>query len=198
MKRTNSFKRFFVQNRRLLLFLLLPLFGCVCGLFLYGPLKGVSTDWLSLFSLGTIEHTINSVFLAWLSACFQSFCLLALLFISGLSVCGAPCALLLPIFWGVGLGLHQAHYAQSGANGWITLLAVVLPAAAMEMVAILMASSESLRMSAMLAAQLLPRSSRCGGLWEVFKLYCMRFLVLLIPLGLAGAWEVILRLILGG
>ncbi len=198
MKRTNSLKRFFTQNRRLLLFLLLPLCGCFCGLFLYAPLKAVSADWLSLLRFGTIEHTISSVFLAWLSACFQSFCLVAVLFISGLSVCGAPCALLLPIFWGVGLGLHQAYYAQSGANGWLLLLAVVLPAAAMEMVAILMASSESLRMSALLAAQLLPRSSRCGGLWQVFKLYCVRFLVLLIPLGLAGAWEVILRLILVG
>ncbi len=198
MKRTNSLKRFFTYNRRLLLFLLLPLCGCICGLFLYSPLKSVSADWLSLLTFGTIEHTVSSVFSTWLSACFQSFCLLALLFICGLSVCGAPCALLLPIFWGVGLGLHQAHYAQSGANGWLILLAVVLPAAAIEMVAILMASSESLHMSALLATQLLPRSSRCGGLWEVFKLYCMRFLVLLIPLGLAGAWEVILRLILGG
>ncbi len=198
MKRTNSFKRFLVQNRRLLLFLLLPLCGCICGLFLYGPLKSVFPDWLFLLSFGTIEHTVSSIFSVWLSACFQSFCLLALLFVSGLSVCGVPCALLLPVFWGVGLGLHQAHYAQFAAGGWLTLLAVVLPAAAIEMVVILMASSESLRMSALLAAQLLPRSSRCGGLWQVFKLYCMRFLVLLIPVGIAGAWEVIFRLILGG
>lgn len=198
MKRTNSLKRFLVQNRRLLLFLLLPLCGCIGGLVLYTPLNSISTDWLSLLTFDTIDHTVSSVFLAWLSTCFQPFCLVALLFISGLSVCGAPCTVFLPIFWGVGLGLHQAYYAQSGANGWLILLAVVLPAAAMQMVVILMASSESLRMSVLLAAQLLPRSSRCGGLWQVFKLYCIRFLVLLIPLGLAGAWEVILRLILGG
>ena len=74
----------------------------------------------------------------------------------------------------------------------------ILPVAAIEMVVILMASSESLHMSALLAAQLLPHSSRCGGLWQVFKLYCVRFLVFLLPVGIAGVWEVVLRLILGG
>ena len=198
MKRTNSIKRFLIQNRRLLLFLLLPLCGCIGGLFLYTPIKTFSADWLSLLTFEVLEPTVGSAFSAWLSACFPSFCLLSLLFISGLSVCGAPCALLLPTLWGVGVGLYQAHYAQSGANGWLLLLAVILPVAAIEMVVILMASSESLHMSALLAAQLLPHSSRCGGLWQVFKLYCVRFLVFLLPIGIAGIWEVVLRLILGG
>ncbi len=197
MKRTNSFKRFLVTNRRLLLFLLLPLCGCVCGLLLYKPLQNSFPQWVALLPLPNMASGISGACSAWFSACFQPLCLLAVLFACGLSVCGAPCAFLAPVFWGVGLGLRQAYYSQSGASGWLMLLAVVLPSAAIQMVALLMGSSESLRMSVLLTAQLLPRSVRCGGLWQVFRLYCVRFLVLLLPVALAGVLEVVIRLLLG-
>ena len=198
MKRTNSPKLFLKKNRRLLLFLLLPLAGCITGMIGYEPLQSVFGDWLSLLTVGKVSGTFGDVFSAWLSVCFQPFCLWAILFIGGLSVCGAPTAFLIPLFWGMGTGLQQAHYAQFGADGWLVLVVILLPAAAMKMVLILMASSESLQLSVLLASQLLPRSSRCGGLWQVFRLYCIRFFVLLIPIALAGAWEVVLRLLLGG
>lgn len=197
MKRTNSIKHFFITNRRLLLFLLLPLAGCVCGLLLYAPLQKSLPEWLVLLPLPNIEKGIGGACSAWLSSCFQPLCLLVVLFACGLSVCGAPCAFLVPVFWGIGLGLRQAYYAQNGAFGWLILLVVLLPSAAIEMVALLMASSESLRMSVMLTSQLLPRSVRCGGLWQVFRLYCARFLVLLFPVVLAGVLEVVIRLLLG-
>lgn len=199
MKRTNSIGKFFLQNRRLLLFLLLPLIGCLCGVVLYTPLQAsLPAEWLGLLPLRPISGGFQNVLSQWFSACFQPFCLLLLLFFAGVSACGAPAVFLVPIFWGIGLGFSEAYYAQSGMSGWLVLAAILLPAAVMELVALLMACSESLRMTLLMAVQLLPRTARCGGLWQDFRLYCARFLLLLLLILVSGALDVILRLLFGG
>ena len=199
MKRTNSIGSFVKQHRRLLLFLLLPLIGCVGGLVLYTPLStALPTEWWSLLPLTSVRGDVAGVFSQWFSSCFQSLCLLVLLFFSGISACGAPIIVLVPIFWGIGLGFSEAYYVQSGMSGWLILAVVLLPPAIMELVALLMACSESLRLTLLMAVQLLPRSARCGGLWQDFRLYCLRFLMLLAFILGAGALDVILRLLLGG
>jgi hypothetical protein len=65
----------------------------------------------------------------------------------------------------------------------------------MEAVVLLMASSECLRMSLHFAATLLPRSAHCGGLWQEFRLYGLRFVVLLLLMLAAGALDVGMRLV---
>lgn len=199
MKRTNSIGRFFVQNRRLLLFLLLPLIGCICGITLYAPLReSLPAEWWALLQLKPIVGGFQAVLAQWISACFQPLCLLVLLFLSGVSACGLPIVFLVPIFWGIGLGFSEAYYMQNGIGGWFVLAAVLLPSAIMELVALLMACSEALRMTMLMSVQLLPRSARCGGLWQDFRLYSVRFLLLLTLILAAGALDVILRLLLGG
>ncbi|MBQ7038054.1 MAG: stage II sporulation protein M [Clostridia bacterium] len=199
MKRTNSIGSFIKQNRRLLLLLLLPLIGCIGGMVLYSPLSAsLPAEWLALLPLTPVKGNFTSVLSQWLSSCFQPVCLLALLFFSGVSACGAPLVVLVPIFWGIGLGLSEAYYVQSGMSGWLVLAVVLLPSAIMELVALLMASSEALRLTLLMAVQFFPRSARCGGLWQDFRLYCVRFLVLLALILGAGALDVILRLLLGG
>lgn len=199
MKRTNSIVSFLKQNQRFLLFLLLPLIGCIGGILFYSPLStSLPAEWLALLPLTPVNGDIADVLWQWLSSCFQPLCLLALLFFSGASACGAPLILLVPIFWGIGLGFSEAYYIQSGMNGWLVLAVVLLPPAIMELVALLMACSEALRLTLLMAVQLLPRSARCGGLWRDFRLYCMRFLMLLAFILGACALDVILRLLLGG
>lgn len=195
MKRTNSWFRFFVQNRRLLLLLILPLIGCVCGMVLYGSLP---EEWAALLPLRPVEGTLAGVLSDWLSTRFQPICLLVLLWIAGLSACGAPLIVCVPVFWGLGLGLYQACCLQDGPGGWLRMALMLLPAAVLELVALLMACSEALRMTLLVAVQLLPRSARCGGLWPDFRLYSLRFLLLLALLLGAGALDVLLRLVCGG
>ncbi len=195
MKRTNSWLRFFVQNRRLLLFLILPLVGCIVGMLLYHSLP---EEWAALLPVRAVEGSVSGVFSGWLNTCVQPICLLVLLFIAGLSVCGAPLVVCVPVFWGIGLGLCQAHYLSDGVKGWLTIAVALLPAAVLELVALLMACSEALRMTLLVAVQLLPRSAHCGGLWPDFRLYSMRFLLLLAILLGASALDVLLRLVCGG
>lgn len=195
MKRTNSVVAFIVKNRRLLLFLLLPLLGCICGLLLYNTLQTVlPKEWLALLPMTPVTGGIHGIFTQWFFACFQPICLLLLLFLAGVSAFGAPLVFLIPVFWGIGLGCSEAYYVQNGVSGWLLVIGLLLPPAVVELVALLMACSESFRMTVLVAVQLLPRSAHCGGLWQDFRLYCMRFLLLLVWILGAGALDVLLRL----
>ncbi len=71
---------------------------------------------------------------------------------------------------------------------------LVIPHSLVAGAALLMGCAESMRMSFLLAGQLLPNSAHCGGLWLDFRLYCVRFLLFVgLALG-AGVLDVCLRL----
>ena len=195
-KGTTRIARFISDNRRLLLFLLLPLIGCVCGLLLYGTV--CNADWARLLTIGRVPANVSGVFSQFWSSCFQPILLLALLFVSGLSACGIPAALVVPVFWGIGLGLTEAYYFAAGFGGAAVVAAVLLPHSVMEAVALLMGASECFRMSARFAVCLSPHSAHCGGLWQEFRLYAVRFLLLTLLLLGAGALDVGMRLICAG
>ena len=195
-KRTNRIGRFLSENRRLLLFLLLSVVGCIFGMLLHPLIQ--TAQWLNLFSIRPVSTTATAVFSGLIEPCFQPILLLLVLFVSGLSACGAPFSVLVPVFWGFGLGLTQAQYYAVGWQGVLVIAAVMLPHTVMELVALLMGASESLRMSLRFTVLLLPRSAHCGGLWQEFRLYGLRFLVLALLLFGAGAVDVILRLIFSG
>ena len=105
--------------------------------------------------------------------------------------------LLVPLYFGVGAGFREAYYAQNGGHGWLVIAVVFLPPTIMQLVALLMASSEALRMTTTMTIQLMPRAARCGGLWRDFRLYILRFLALLALLCGASALDVIMRLLFG-
>ncbi|MBR2338677.1 MAG: stage II sporulation protein M [Clostridia bacterium] len=194
MKRTNLRIRFFTDNRRLLLLLVFLFVGCIGGVVLYHSLKGELLERANtLLPLRGITGGIRGGFSQLCSSCFQTLCLLAVLFIAGLSACGAPIAFTIPLFWGAGLGMTQAYYYASGGAGVLLTALLVLPHSLPEAAALLMGCAESLRMSMQITGQLLPRGAHCGGLWQDFRLYSVRFLLLLPLLLAAGALDVGLR-----
>lgn len=195
-KSTGRVRRFFVSNYRTLLFLALPLIGCLFGLFLYSVVRG--SDWARLLPIRAVPKTFGAICSAFWSSCFQPLLLLAVLFVAGLSACGVPIALATPVFWGIGLGLTQAYYYASGWAGVGITAAVLLPHSVMEAVALLMGTAECFRMSLRFTAVLLPHSAHCGGLWQPFRLYAMRFLLLTLLLFGAAAVDVGMRLLCAG
>lgn len=197
MKRTNSVWRFAAGNRRLLLMLMLVLLGCMAGVALYASLREeLPPAVMQLLTLQPITGGIGAAFSQLLSSCFQPVCLLIVLFLSGLSACGAPMVFIVPLFWGIGLGLTQAHYYAQGAVGILLSAVLILPPCILKSAALLIGCSQSLQLSLQLSGQLLPRGAHCGGLWQDFRLYCFRVLLLL-PLVLAGgALDVGLRVLL--
>ena len=185
---------FLRENRRLLVFTGLFLGGVVLGIFVYAVsrslMAGELRTMLEVRALrGGFEEGLSALF----SSCFSTVLLLALLFLAGLSACGAPLAAVVPLFYGLGLGLTEGFYYSTGIAGVAVSALLVTPHSLLAAAALVLGSMESVRMSLLFSRQLLP-GGIMGGLWNDFKAYGLRFLIFL-GLGLAaGVVDVLLRL----
>ncbi len=200
MKRTTTRRRrqaraFVAENRRLFPF---------AGLFFAGVLGGIvafiaagDTDWSALLHMAPVAAGWRGLCAALWDTVFSTVFLLAGLFLLGLWPCGAPFTLAVPLFYGLGLGLTEAYYYTLGLRGVLATLAVVMPRGLLTAAVLIMAAVESLRLSSQLARQLLPTVSG-GGLWPVFRLYCIRFLLFLLTAVAVGILELLLRVLCAG
>ena len=88
---------------------------------------------------------VLSIFVASLES---SFLFLLFCFLCGLSIWGAYCVPLAPLFRGFGMGITAGYlYAAYGFQGFLFHLAVILPGAFICLIAILIASRESMLFS---------------------------------------------------
>ncbi|MBS5344624.1 MAG: stage II sporulation protein M [Clostridium sp.] len=88
---------------------------------------------------------VLSIFVASLAS---SFLFLLFCFLCGLSIWGAYCVPLAPLFRGFGMGITAGYlYAAYGFQGFLFHLAVILPGASICLIAILIASRESMLFS---------------------------------------------------
>ena len=88
---------------------------------------------------------VLSIFVALLAS---SFLFLLFCFLCGLSIWGAYCVPLAPLFRGFGMGITAGYlYAAYGFQGFLFHLAVILPGASICLIAILIASRESMLFS---------------------------------------------------
>lgn len=199
MRRTNyrnrvgrSCRRFCAENSRLLLYLCCMILGIVGGLMLMSSSYLTNGSMSSLAEIepigGSLSRGVTQVF----SSCFSVASLLLILFICGLSACGIPVTVLIPIFYGLGLGLTQAFWGAQGGHGLLMSAVFIWPHSLIEMIVLIMGCCESLRMSLLIAGQLLPSGS-IGGLWKEFKLYLTRFLLFIALAFVAGIVDVGLR-----
>lgn len=191
-----TMQEFLYVNRRLLLFLALMLAGVFAGVWIfsasYTQLAGELEVMLKLHPLsGGFAGGMSQLF----SSCMSLLVMLAVLFLAGLSACGAPVSFVVPLFYGLGLGLTEAYYYASSGTAGIGLVALlVLPHSLLAATALMLGCSESLRMSLQLTRQLLPGGA-LGGLWHDFQLYCVRFLLFVVIAFASGIVDVCLRLV---
>lgn len=194
MKRTNSLTAFVTANRSQLVLWVVLLVGCVLGMVLYGGAKDALPNRLALWVkpmvvTGNFQDMIRQI----VASCFQALALLLVLFMGGLSAYGMPIACVVPLFWGMGLGMTLGYYYTQGGSGVLFSALLVLPHSLVEGIAILLGSAQSLQLSWQLSRQLLPHSAHCGGLWQPFRAYCIRFCAFsLIPV-FAGLMDVGMR-----
>lgn len=199
MKRTTTRRQrqtvaFIRDNRRLFPFAGLFLLGVLFGVLVYITAARPSADWEGLLRLSAVGDGWRGWLGALFSSVFSSVVLLAVLFLLGLWPCGAPFVLLVPLFYGLGLGLTEAYHYSLGLSGVLTVGLVVMPHGLLTAAVLVMAAVESLRMSTRLCRQLLPAAS-CGGLWSGFRLYCLRFLLFLLAAVFVGLLDILLRVI---
>ncbi len=201
MKRTTTRRRkqaiaFATENRRLFPFVGLFLFGVLVGVLVYVAAARPAEDWMALLRMsGAVDGWQSGLSALWSSLLSVVF-LLGGLFLLGFWPCGVPFILLIPLFYGLGLGLTEAYYYSLGGQGVIAVLLMVMPHGLLSAAVLVAAAVESMRMSVRLSRQLLPCAT-CGGLWTAFRLYCLRFLLFLCAAVFVGLIGVLLRVVFG-
>ena len=189
-----NLRRFLSQNQRLLWLLGLFLSGAALGcLVFHAACQPLAEALAPLLTPTPPAPGLSGLLRGVSTACFSTMALLAVMFLSGLSVCGAPVTLAVPLFYGMGLGVSEAYYFAQGAWGVGYVALLLLPPALPSAAALLMACAESVRLSFLLCRQVLPRQGSCGGLWSHFRLYLARFLICAVILFISGVLDAALK-----
>lgn len=201
MKRTTTRRRkeaaaFIHDNRRLFPFTGLFLLGVLCGVLVYTAAARPAEEWTGLLRVPTVIDGWQSGLSALWGSVLSVVILLGALFLLGLWPCGAPFILLVPLFYGLGLGLTEAYYYSLGGQGVVAAALMVMPHGLLCAAVLVTAAVESLRLSTRMSRQLLPAAS-CGGLWTAFRLYCLRFLLLLSATVFVGLLDILFRILFG-
>ncbi len=178
MARTSRFVKqlhaFLGTNSRLFLFLSLTLAGVALGCIWYPHFPD---RYIPLLSLFTTESGEISGFLGGVSAFLRhslpTLTSVGILMLSGMSLCGLPAAIAVPIIYGTATGLCEAFVLKTGG---VLALAVSLPASLIFVWTLLIACAESLRLTLRLVSQVMPGSPK-SGLWRDFRLFFWRFLL---------------------
>ncbi len=195
--RTRRTRIFLRSHRRLLWLLSLLLFGFVAGCLLfrvYGYGESALLD--SLLTVSPLESGARAALNAVYDACFQVFLLLLLLFFCGLSACGLPIILAVPVFFGLGIGMSEAYYYSTGWRGVLLSFLLLLIPSLFKSTALLMASAESMRMTVLFGGHLLEKDTAVPGLHHDFRLYRLRFALFSLIALAGGIVEVLLRMVL--
>lgn len=192
-----TWAEFLAANRLLLVFSLIFMAGVLIGVMVFALSRTLLSGELSLIlNINPADGSFKGGISALFSSSFSTILLLALLFLFGLSACGAPFSVIVPFFFGMGLGLTEAYYYSTGLKGLAAVGLLVAPHYLLAAIALVLGSIESIRMSLLLSRQLLP-GGILGGLWTDFKLYCVRFVLFLGLAFASGVIDIVMRLIFG-
>lgn len=197
-RRRREFKSFCLQNRRLFPFVGLFLAGVALGVGLFLTLSPADGTWKNLLQVPAVTGGALSVLTAWAGRFFGGVGLLAALYLLGLWACGGPFILLVPLIYGLGLGLTEGYYYSLGQSGVLAVAAIVMPHGLLTASVLVTAASESLRLSGGLSRQLLPGRDSAEGLWGQFRLYSLRFLLFVAAMAAVSGLDILLRRLLGG
>lgn len=193
MKRANRAERiwsFVRKNRRAV---------TLWGLLFIGIAIGVAVGCHNRFlppDIPPVGSGFFGIVQSWASAVLLAVVLLGVHFVCGLSACGAPIILFTDAFWGMGIGMTMALYYAAGWSQMAYAALLWLPVRLLMSLFILMGCTEALRLSLRLGQQLV--SSRAVGMTGEFKMYCLRFAVLMGSVLLVGVLDVILRCLSAG
>ncbi len=189
-------RRFIRSHSRLMLLLTLLLAGVVIGCLLFTAYGKSESAFLgTVLTVGPLEKGVKAALSALYNACFQSLLLLLILFFCGLSACGLPVILLVPLFFGLGLGMSEAYYYSTGWKGVLLTVVLLLLPTIFKAVSLLMAASESMRMTLLFGGQLLTRGGGNEGISKDFRLYLLRFVIFALIALIGGIVDVLLRMI---
>lgn len=181
-----SFARFISRNNILSLFVVLIVAGVAVGIFTESKLK-VLSDYSALYLERFILLRSGESFLSIaLSSFMGSALVLLILFAAGTSILGVIFVPFLAVFRGVFYGgISALLYSEYAVKGIAFNAVLIIPSAFVFVIALLLASRESMRFSILIAKISLPGSASVNLSFD-FKNYCGRYLFIVL-IALASA-----------
>ena len=181
-----SFARFISRNNILSLFVVLIVAGVAVGIFTESKLK-VLSNYSALYLERFISLRSGESFLSIaLSSFMGSALVLLILFAAGTSILGVIfvpfLAVLRGVFYG---GISALLYSEYAVKGIAFNAVLIIPSAFVFVIALLLASRESMRFSILIAKISLPGSASVNLSFD-FKNYCGRYLFIVL-IALASA-----------
>lgn len=181
-----SFARFISRNNILSLFVVLIVAGVAVGIFTESKLKVIS-NYSALYLERFISLRSGESFLSIaLSSFMGSALVLLILFAAGTSILGVIFVPFLAVFRGVFYGgISALLYSEYAVKGIAFNAVLIIPSAFVFVIALLLASRESMRFSILIAKISLPGSASVNFSFD-FKNYCGRYLFIVL-IALASA-----------
>lgn len=181
-----SFARFISRNNILSLFVVLIVAGVAVGIFTESKLK-VLSNYSALYLERFISLRSGESFLSIaLSSFMGSALVLLILFAAGTSILGVIFVPFLAVFRGVFYGgISALLYSEYAVKGIAFNAVLIIPSAFVFVIALLLASRESMRFSILIAKISLPGSASVNLSFD-FKNYCGRYLFIVL-IALASA-----------
>lgn len=183
------------KYKRILLPLVLFLLGFICGCVLFCHYGASESSFLGqLLALESPQAGIRGLLSAIYNSCFLPILLLGVLFFCGLSACGIPFIWMVPLFFGLGLGISESYYYSTGWHGVVLTLIVVLPAAVIKAAGLLFGVVESMRMSLLIGGVLMQKNT-VYGLYRDLRLFLLRFGLFVLLIIAGGIVDALLRML---
>jgi len=178
----------FRNQRCFVLLTSLFIIGFLTGVLTVRTYKGAFPDYISNLFNNYFELRSQQPFF---TTCFNSFSsdifLFLGTFISGLCIIGLPAVLFVLVFKGLGLGLVTGYlFSCFGYKGMAYSALLIIPVNLISCIALIFLSVGAFRFSSKLFALVKKNGTRMLDFQGEFKLYCLRFGVLLLILFLSA------------
>ncbi|MFA5658502.1 MAG: hypothetical protein WC900_04395 [Oscillospiraceae bacterium] len=169
---------FIEQNLFFIILFGLMLSGILVGALVFCGLNGDTADRLSFLGQGFLEERYEkSSFAILADSFFSATAYLIVIFLLGFSAISQPFEFLVPFFKGLGLGATVAQiYSLTGTKGFIIVLFLILPGAAIVSLGMLIAVKDAVRFSNLLLHTAVS-TGYTNGMRENTRLFCSRILI---------------------
>lgn len=147
-----DFKRYIRKNKRFVVMLAALVVGmCLGALFIRWQGTGHAAQINQLFAGYVAQRSSHNFFQTLLFSFTSAFWFILLAFLSGMFVFGAPVAVFLAMFKGLGFGLYSGYlYAAHGLQGVSFSALILVPSGLISSLAVLVACKEACAFSAKL------------------------------------------------
>lgn len=199
ISKSGDFLEFMLRIKGFIALMVVMLLGVLIGSYLSASLGENGIRTLSFITQGFLKSRTEQTLLQTLSASFFSSGLLVIIsFTTGFSAIGQPLTVFIPFFRGLGLGFSMSHlYWTTGFKGLLICLVLILPGALISILAIIIGTRESLKLSNFFLRYALGNSSNDDAS-GVIRLYLSKFTILLILCGIGALVDSVINFLFAG